>query len=173
MGDGAGIAQKLAELNNAIRLNCGLPLEQVPEKPQDELFMVELNSNPEPNDVARMNARLLKRPGVLGVLWSSPPSSEVKDEDAWDAVIESGVPVIIWLRESPEQPGDDKDPKKIFDQMEWNNLASEVQRLRLDAVAEEDDAWHVGRHLAIILDDPRHPLLLASEASDCESPASS
>ena len=117
-----------------------------------------------------MSSRLLAKSGVLGILWKSPPGCSLKSDqpDVWDAVGESGVPLVVWLREPPPE-NQAVDLKALF-QQKWDELAGVVQKVRLEAAGHKQ--WHVGRHLAVILDDPRRPLPTASRGGRLRSPAS-
>jgi len=162
-----------------VRLNCCLPLDEIseeeesedPDDVKNEHYMVELRGDLDPDEVKDLFYDLESKTSVLGVLWSSPPAAEIGDEDVWDAVIASGVPLIMWLREPPPEPGNHADPKTLFHQKKWDNLASEVRRIRLDAARRREVPWHLGRHLAVLLDDPRRPLPLASRGAQLQSPA--
>jgi hypothetical protein len=117
-----------------------------------------------------MYVDLLKRPNILGIIWTLPPAADARNSDAWDAVFESGVPLIIWLREPAPLHGTNASPAIHFRNKEWDTIAGEVQRLRLNATNGEQ--WQVGKHLAVILDDPRRALPLASPNARFRSPAS-
>jgi hypothetical protein len=168
-------ARRLAgRLKKPIRLDYSLPPEDVPDEAGDERhFVVALNGNPSPEDVQDMQLLLEAKRSVLGVLWESPPPvSGPGDVDAWDAAFESGVPLIVWLRVPSPEPNDDADPRKVFQQKEWDQLADEVRRIRLIAASRKKDPWHVGRHLAVLLDDPRRPLPEDSQGTGLRSPTS-
>ncbi|WFT94420.1 hypothetical protein QA633_40230 [Bradyrhizobium barranii] len=155
-----------------IRLNSDLPLLAVPQQVDDEHFLVAADHNPDPGSGSAMYYELVKRPNVLGVVWTLPPAAvTTHDGDAWDAVFESGVPLIIWLREPAPANCTIPSPTIHFRNKEWDTIASEVQRLRLSAVNKAD--WQVGQHLAVILDDPRRTLPSASPNARFRSPASS
>jgi hypothetical protein len=154
-----------------IRWAYRLSLEAIGKEDRDqEHFLVALDGNPDPDQVNSMFHSLLREPRVLGVFWQPPPVwSTISDQpDVWDAAIESGVPLLIWLRQPPPQPGDAGAPQTLFEDKQWDALAAEVQRIRLDAVDKKE--WHPGHHLAILLDDPRRPLPSVSQGGRFLSP---
>lgn len=164
------------DMTKPIRLACDLTIDTVPEDLDvaEDHFVVSVNCDIDPAD---LYLKLAGKNRVLGVLWESPPDTagdEENDEpDAWDAAIESGVPLIMWLREIPPDANDQADLKKLFQHKAWESLPSEIQQMRYTAAqSKHKNDWHAGRHLAVILDHPRRPLPTASRAARLRSPGS-
>jgi vWA-MoxR associated protein C-terminal domain len=160
------------KLASTIKLNCETALEDIPDDAieGEEYFFVSVGTTIDP---AELNLMLDCKNRILGVIWESAP--EVRNgngaPDAWDAAIESGVPLIMWVREPPPVADDKADLRKLFQSKEWQSLPDQVKKLRSEA-AHQKAKWHVGRHLAVILDHPKRPLPTASRAARFRSPNS-
>lgn len=93
---------------------------------------------------------------VCLVLAEPPGTDSPSSRQEYVAGLRSGVPAMIWHR------GDCSDPafkEAVADIVQDRGLAGLVERTwrwRKEALALGPDAWegHVGRHLAILLDDP-------------------
>jgi hypothetical protein len=118
--------------------------------------LVESRGDSDPGD---LYTALEGKEKVLGVLWTShPQTGENEDADVWDAVNQAGVPLVVWLREIPEAR---PDVGAEFHDKTWDELAGVLRDLR-NTGARSKGAWHLGQHLAVILDDNQrnHPEMM-------------
>jgi hypothetical protein len=124
-------------------------------KPCGSHVVVEVPGDVDPADLF---TDLQGKENVLGVLWTSHPRTAENDApDVWDAVCQAGVPLVVWLREVPEEC---PDVGASFHDKTWDELAAVVKELRnVGAQERRKKLWHLGQHLAVILDDDRrvHP----------------
>lgn len=114
--------------------------------------------------IRRVTADLESKPHVTLLGLSSPPSPEAADELA--VGLRAGVPVIVWHRE-----GGGLDADFISELLRGNDPAAMLQRLRaLRREAQHGGSDHLGRHLAVLWDDPDRPLITADDLPPGDAP---
>jgi len=105
------------------------------------------------------NARLLTDPLPAVVVLSSPPRGRAEQEEGFDELGEClrvGVPIVAWDR---REGRDEKFRRKLADllaQNEGSDLPEVVKSLRIRARDQhsESSSALIGRHLALLWDDP-------------------
>lgn len=93
------------------------------------------------------------------LILSAPPGGNGEgDRYEFLAGLRSGVPLMIWHRRDCADPAFREAISEIVQDRGLASVADRVARLRTEALALGPDRWdgHVGRHLAILLDDPDH-----------------
>ncbi|HEX6904538.1 MAG TPA: SIR2 family protein [Thermoanaerobaculia bacterium] len=100
----------------------------------------------------------LKGKVVCAVLAGSPPAAPVEPmRDLFNAVLQAGVPVILWAR---DPIGRDliqtrANFEKLLAHVPVQRLAEQVRNHRREA-ADDGDPSHPGRCLTVLWDDPEH-----------------
>ncbi|KQX63396.1 hypothetical protein ASD48_25890 [Streptomyces sp. Root1310] len=95
---------------------------------------------------------------VCLILSAPPGGAEEADRQEFLVGLRSGVPLMIWHRRDCADPAFKEAVSEMVQDRGLASLADRVARLRTEALALGPGRWeaHVGRHLAILLDDPEH-----------------
>ena len=72
------------------------------------------------------------------------------------AALRAGVPAVIWHRAGSDDPAHREAFSEIVQERGLSSLVERTAKWRRDALALGPDGWdgHVGRHIALLLDDP-------------------
>ncbi|MEV0938626.1 SAV_2336 N-terminal domain-related protein [Streptomyces phaeochromogenes] len=116
-------------------------------------------SSPQANDASllRLERELSEDPTVACLVLSEPPSdpSGIGSRELL-AGMRSGVPAIIWDRRGPREPAFEEAVRNLIRRNGLDNMVRWVAKLRLEALDSDRLDSSVGRHLAMLLDDPEH-----------------
>lgn len=102
--------------------------------------------------------RLADADSVVVALLDSPPQPAPTDarNDLLNAILESGVPVVLWARRALPDGDDLVELESLLKSGGLFRLLDHVWDLRKRALLQEDQA-HTGRHLTLLWDDPTAP----------------
>ncbi len=129
------------------------------------------------NYLDRLDTALLSDGGIVALVLSQPPGAAAgTGTRELEIAMRCGLPVVIWSRQE-SQPGAFTEELEAFVGTSGiADLPERVRRLRLDALLAEpgEREGHLGRHLALLWDDPdRQPghgstavLGMSGEAND-------
>ena len=147
-----GAMKRSAAAKESIKLQC-IKMQKPPVDPPDQNdYLITLDCQLSPDDV---HSSLLRNKSVLGAyLHFSPNASEAGiRKKILNGVLESGVPLVMWLRN--DAPADQNEISDRLHRKEWDKIPPELQGIRLDSsVAAAEDEWSLGSELAVILDTP-------------------
>jgi len=102
----------------------------------------------------RLDRELMADPRVACLILSRPPVHPSGRREL-RAGLRAGVPVVIWHRDDTS-PAFREAVDAILQNASPNGLRERVAALRRRALAQDDPSEQVGRHLAILLDDPEN-----------------
>ncbi|MER6632704.1 hypothetical protein ABT301_31545 [Streptomyces sp. NPDC000987] len=128
------------------------------EHPSKSVYVNVARSNGD--HLRGLEARLSDDEHCVALVLSEPPvPTRAHSRRELQAALRSGLPVVIWHREgrSPQEFRD------VIDGLLAEGLRrfpAKVAAFRRRAAIEDEDATHIGRHLAVLWDDPdRKPVL--------------
>jgi vWA-MoxR associated protein C-terminal domain/Effector-associated domain 1 len=108
---------------------------------------------------ARLRISLQKRAGCCVCVLERAPTPAVGEPktDVLNTLLRAGIPAVLWVRQPPDPEATLRDAfKALFEPGVYlEHLPDTVYKLRLNAVGCE--TWHLGKHIALIWDDPRFP----------------
>jgi hypothetical protein len=93
----------------------------------------------------------LEQDGVVGVYSTQIPDSNGL-QDIFDAILHSGTPVGLWLRDCPSQCNSHEELVQRLDCC-VNELPQRVKQVRKEARSHQPEA-HIGHHLSLLWEDP-------------------
>jgi hypothetical protein len=104
---------------------------------------------------------------LVALVLSEPPGAAGRTGTREiEIAIRCGLPVVIWSRQEPS-PGAFADAIRAFVESGVAELPDRARRLRLEALLLRPDERerHLGRHLALLWDDPERQPERGSETS--------
>ncbi|MFE6828387.1 SAV_2336 N-terminal domain-related protein [Streptomyces sp. NPDC057690] len=104
----------------------------------------------------RLERELKEDPDAVCLILSQPPSEDFGADRELLAGLRAGVPMMIWQRGDCSDAAFREAVGQIVQDLNPDRVTERFRRLRYEALALGPDRWdqHVGRHLAILLDDP-------------------
>ncbi|WP_369263525.1 SAV_2336 N-terminal domain-related protein [Streptomyces sp. R35] len=118
-------------------------------------------SRPGANDISpfHLERELKEDSSVVCLILSQPPSDPSgRGGRELLAGLRAGVPAMIWHRHDCTNPAFREAVGEIVQDGNLGSLVDRITRLRREALMVGPEEWegHIGRHLAVLFDDPDH-----------------